>query len=201
MYSRLITRRSQKVVRSKELEPGQAVWSYMEPNGRVNSGYATIIAVSPFQVTIRSAGSQRDVVIDARGAEFAVEMSAAEYLEKYGAAAEELMAAIRTKIPAADVGTKVMDNRWAIPDPYEMAATCKEQGLRILGHSDEMGTKRSWGGEDLDIVFCAQHIDTDEKIWCHASSRDIEAMETSIRRWNKKLESETARGDVQTEAV
>ena len=120
-------------------------------------------------------------------AQFLIELSEEEIMDKYDRDAGEIARAIQRKLHRDEIGSKEMWNAWLSPNPWEMAQKCKEYKLTVIGHCTDIAPKRSISGDLLDAGVCAEEEDG-ERIWCHFRSRDIKLMLERYERRRKYKE-------------
>lgn len=148
---------------------------------------AVVKAKNAAFVTLLVFGTQEEKT-SSEGTLFGVEMSDEEFRRAYQKEAEQLIASIQTKIPAYELGCHEGWNAWLNCDPYEMAAECKKNKIRVLGHCADIQPRSGPFDPDLilDIGICAQYEDG-EKMWCHWSRRALDHMLSS---WKRRAESQ-----------
>lgn len=128
---------------------------------------ASVKARNAAFVTLLVFGTHEEKVAS-EGTLFGVEMSTEEFHRAYQKEAEQLVANIQTRLSAYEIGYHEAWNAWLSHDPYKMAAECKKNQIRVLGHCTDILPKRSLLDPALilDVGICAEY-GNGEKIWCH----------------------------------
>lgn len=63
-----------------------------------------------------------------------------------------------------------MSNGWLYAGSItDIASEMSERKIRIIGYAPLMLPKVDFFGHILDIGIIAEHYDTEERFWCHAS--------------------------------
>ena len=159
-----------KIVTYKQLKPGQKIEGWTDGHWN-HMSTATVKDVNPAFVTVMKFGTEEEKIRS--DCMFTVELSDAEFKAKYHAMAKEIVKNIQTKLQQYEIGYHEMWNAWVSFDPYEMAAYCKKDNMKIVGHCTDILPKTAmFSGDTLDIGVCAEYEDG-EKFWCHARSSDL----------------------------
>lgn len=170
-----------KYVTWRSLEKGQTVHSWKIGNG-TRMARSTVKEKNAAFVTLLIFGTTEEQ-IPSEGTMFEVDMTEQEFRQRYQKQAEELMAAIQTTLPRYAIGYHEMWNSWITYDPYEMAALCQKDKIRIIGHCKDITPKHNLFDNTVqDIGICAEYEDG-EKIWCHAS---MDALQDMLKLWEKR---------------
>lgn len=105
---------------------------------------------------------------------FMIEMTEAEFNDKYREGAKEVLKNIQNKLNYDELGSHEMWNSWLYGTPYEMAKSCQENHMKIIGHSSDIIPKTSMiSGEIYNLGVCVE-CDDGERIWCHYSTKCLE---------------------------
>ena len=180
-----------KKVSWRHLSLGQEVcgWS----SGNMNHGaQATVLAVNAATVTLNVFGT-REEQVSSEETMFEVELTDEEFHQKYQSGAEAVIKGIQNKLSRGSIGHHVLWNAWLTYDPYEMAAACKREGMKVIGHCTDITPKHTVLGLVEDIGICAEYEDG-EKIWCHGGMRNLDQM---LQSWDRRIGRMAAeRGDV-----
>ena len=103
-------------------------------------------------------------------------MSDEEFKNKYREKAKEVIKNIQNRLLYDEIGYHEMWNLWLYGTPYEMAAYCEKEKIKIIGHSTDITPKIAMFSRDtLDVGVCAEYEDG-ERFWCHYRSSDIEKL-------------------------
>ena len=116
---------------------------------------------------------------------FRIKLDNEEYRKKYNDYVVKIIDGIQNKLSEYEIGQHSVDNSWISTDPWELAATCKEANLHIMGYCPDIPPKNV-GAIIWDVGLCiAKEGITENKIWCHFSMNGIK---TIIERYKYRQE-------------
>ena len=162
-----------KFVSSSELIPGQEVTAIRLPRGLIMLSQP-VLRVDNSGVVLKDYTGKE--AVHPLSAQYEVEMSEDEFRTKYRRRAKKVMAALCNKMANYEIGPHEMWNAWLSNDPYEMAAFCEENHLRVLGYCTDILPKVSMFGDDyMDVGICAEESDG-TKLWCHFFTETLRYM-------------------------
>ena len=167
--------RKDKLVTYKNLKIGQKITGARGSN--CSRGFTAYVkAINPNYVTValwREDGKEENIDSSLM---FEVEMSDEEFENKYREKAKEVIKNIQNRLLYDEIGYHEMWNSWLYGTPYEMAAYCIKEKIKIVGHSTDITPKIAmFSGDTLDVGVCAEYEDG-ERFWCHYRSSDIEML-------------------------
>jgi hypothetical protein len=164
--------REKKRITAKNLIPGQEILGVEE--GASSSGFTAYVKeVTPAGVRVAMWDKDGKERIYSTDCTFIVRMSEREVEAKYEKLAREIVQNIQNKLLPEQIGAHEDWNGWLYGTPYEMAAACWEQGMRVIGYCDDIVPKRNlYTGEELKLGICAEYEDG-ERIWCHFSEESF----------------------------
>lgn len=175
-----------KLVTYKNLKIGQEIKGTKEGNS-YRGFHAFVKSINPSYVVVemwRKGGTEEKINTTAM---FEVEITEEEFHRKYENDAKEIIINIQNKMCADQIGYHEMWNAWLSIDPYEMAAYCKKEKIKIIGHCTDIIPKTAmFSGKKLDVGVCAEYEDG-ERFWCHFTNSNIDYM---IDEWEEKHEEE-----------
>lgn len=174
-----------KLVTYKSLKIGQIILG-IETSNSSRSFKAYVKAINPNFVTValwRENGTEENINSSVM---FKVEMSKEEFNNKYKDKAKEIIKNIQNKLLYDEIGYHEMWNSWLYGTPYEMAAYCEKEKIKIIGHSTDITPKTTMFSKDtLDIGVCAEYEDG-KRFWCHYSSSNIEQLKKYLELQEKR---------------
>lgn len=173
-----------KKITWRHLETGQRVESWSVGNSTCLSS-AVVKEKNAAYVTLLIFNT-REEQVPSEEAVFEVQMTETEFHQKYQTAAEKLIEAIQTPLSADAIGCHEMWNSWLTYDPYEMAAICKDQKIRVVGFCSGITPKHNLIDHSIvqDIGICAEYEDGG-RIWCHGSHKRLNEM---LQGWARQLD-------------
>ena len=133
--------------------------------------------ITPFQIRVAWRAEDDGEWVDA-SAMFEVELTDKEFYAKYRKDAEKIQAAFQNKLLRDEIGYHEMWNAWLAYDLYELAQHCRENKMKVIGYSEDITPKHSWGGDLLDIGVCCEY-ENGERFWCHCSRNIFDYLERS----------------------
>lgn len=167
--------RKSKFVTWRSLKKGQKIHGYKQGNRRSFCSAVVESANAAF-VTVLMWGTDEEK-ISAEETMFEVDMTEEEFKSQYANGAAEVIKALQNRLAEYEIGYHEMWNSWISYDPYEMAAECQDQRIKVVGVCDDITPKRNMFDSDfiLDIGICAEYSDG-ERFWCHASRKYLDDM-------------------------
>lgn len=159
-----------KKIPLRDVPVGTEFGTLITPNGTHWASFKLINKCGAF-VTLR-VFDERDETYSTEDAFITVPLTEDEKRAKYDKAAKELIAAMKNKIPfdSKDIGYHEMWNGWLDCDPWDMAAECEDQKIKVVGYC-ELGdySKEITLNRELDIGVVAED-EFGNRFWCHAFS-------------------------------
>ena len=159
-----------KYVSWRALQKGMEIRGYKQ-EGRTCFCHGIVESANAAFVTILLWGEKPEQ-IPSEETIFEVEMSREEYMQIHKTGAIEVMKALQINLSEYEIGNHAMDNGWIRYDPYEMAARCKDRGIRIIGVYRGLPQVRK---HHVDVGICCEREDG-SKFWCHGSALLLEGM-------------------------
>lgn len=169
-----------KKIPLRKVPIGTEFKTLITPNGSHSASFKLINKCGAF-VTLR-VFDERDETYSIEDAFIKVPLTEDEKRAKYDKAAKELIAAMKNKIPfePANIGYHEMWNGWLDCDPWDMAAKCEDQKIKIVGYCElEAYSRENTFNIDLDIGVVAED-EFGSRFWCHASSNWFNGEEWQI---------------------
>lgn len=162
--------RDVKYVTYKHLTIGKQISDWKE--GR-STHFATAVVkdINPAYVTLLVFGEREERVNSETGL-FGIEISEAEYREKYRAKAIQIVQSLSNRLRASEIGYHEMANGWVSYDPFEMAQYCTRENYAVLGICEDV--KCTLYGQ-VCVGICAEN-EFGERFWCHASEVALKKM-------------------------
>lgn len=115
---------------------------------------------------------------------FLIELTEEEFEEKYKEKAIEVFKNIQNKLHKDEIGYHEMWNGWLYGSFYEIAKTCIDNNMIVVGHCSDITPKHSLiDNHTLDVGICAK-TENGERFWCHFSSENLKRI---ISRFEKRL--------------
>lgn len=163
-----------KYVTYKNLHKGQKICGTRDEN--CTSSFTAFVKESNVAyVTVEKWNPGGDIEKIPSTAMFEVELTEAEYKAKYREKAKEVLKSLENKLYVDEIGPHSMWNAWLDNSPYDIAANCRKEKIRIIGVCTDIVPKTTFFGTVLDIGVCAEHEDG-ERFWCHFDSDTIASM-------------------------
>ena len=162
-----------KYVTYKNLKVGQEIKGYKD--GNLTSGFTAYVKdINSAYVTVemwRKGGNENKLNSSYM---FCVEMTEKEFEDKYREKAKEIIENIKKTLHKDQIGYHEMWNSWLFGTPFELAAACTKENIKIIGHCKDIIPKQNMFSRDtLDLGVCAEYEDG-ERFWCHYSTAMLE---------------------------
>lgn len=166
-----------KYVTWRSLTKGQEIHGYKR--GFSTHGFHAVVeSTNVAFVTVLMWGTDEEQIAS-EDTMFEVDMTEEEFRGQYAKGAAEIIQALQNSLAEYEIGYHEMWNAWISYDPYEMAAACQDQKIKVIGVCNDITPKHPMFDPDfvLDIGICAEYADG-ERFWCHASRKYLEDMLT-----------------------
>ena len=171
----------------------KVTWKHLKPGTRIH-GYSlegfhtfapgTVVSANTAYVTYLAFDKdERKISSEAM---FEIDMTQEEINRKYKSTAKKVVEGLKNTVSEYEAGPHEMWNSWIRLDPLEMAATCEEEDMSVIGcFKLDIPNICMFGDDELDIGIVAQYNDTGEKFWCHAYSKWLDDI---FENWEKYVE-------------
>lgn len=153
-----------KKVTYKHLHIGQKIMGVQNENERrMFTAFVKSVNVAYVTIELWEVGG-REERIDA-SCMFEVELTEEEFKRKYREKAKEVLTNIENKLLVDEMGSHEMWNAWLYGTPYEIAAYCTKEKMKVIGHSTGIIPKKAmFSGDTLDIGVCAEYEDGEKNM-------------------------------------
>lgn len=180
--------RQVKQMLPKDIKVGDVIEAYRQ-NGTHHStsdGWLVIDKAGAFIVIQTRRGQPTQESLSTEDLILEVPLTEKEYHKKYQKGAQEIINALcGDPLPLLGWDSHTMDNSWTACDAWDMAASCEDKHIKVLGWFPLESVKHGWFHE-YDIGIVAQDLDDNDIFWTHYNSAWIQEM----REWFESLTME-----------
>ena len=181
-----------KEVFPKDIKVGDIVDTYRQDgwSRSVSDGWKVVAVAGAFVTLECRRGKPEQTTLSTEGLIFEVSLTEKEYRAKYEPIAAQIIKVLNDEpLPPMDWDSHTMDNSWADIDAWNMAASCEEHNIRIVGWFPLETPKNGWF-QQMDAGIVAEDLVDGDMFWTHYKKEWIEEM----THWYEGIKADDANG-------